>query len=411
MNFLPVRAAGFAVVAKIPMRLPRSLKFFTLLATFAVATLTASAADSTVVFNEIQYHPAAGQPEFLELRNLNGVDVSVAGWKIDGGVDYTFPAGTVVPGGGYVVIGGVAGALGNFTGQLANSGETLRLRNLNGRIMDEVTYGDADDWPLGADGSGATLARRGSNAAGGAAAWTASAQLGGTPGLKNFTEAGDPPTVTTLIALNAAWKYRDNNVAQPVDWTGAAFDDSAWPAGGALLYAGSPNVTGAGEGLSGYWPLSETSGTSAPNLASGGTAGTLFPGATWLTDGTRGQVLILDGVDGYVSAGTIPQLTVASNFTWSFWAYSLQTGGNVIVGNRYSPSGAEWSPREFIKLTSDQLQYDHLAVEVINYTDIPTGSWNHHALVKQGATFTYYRNGVAGGSLTISVGQANAQPF
>ncbi len=387
-------------------------KFFLLGAWLLAAVVPAFAADSTVVFNELQYHPAVGQSEFIELRNLNGVDVSVAGWRIDGGVDYTIPAGTVIAGGGYLLVGGVAGAIGNFTGFLNNGGDTIRLRNLNGRIMDELSYGDGGEWPLGADGSGATLGRRTGTAASGPAAWATSTQIGGTPGGKNFAEPSDPPTVMTPIAMGAAWKYRADNVAQAGGWTAAAFDDSAWSSGAALLYAGSPNVTGAGEGLHGYWPLAQTTGTTAPNLAPGGTVGTLFTGASWVTDGARGQVLNLDAAQfGYVSAGTLPQMTLTNNFTWSFWAYSSQTGGNVIVGNRYSPSGSDWSPREFTKFTSSALQYDHNLVEFLDYADFPTLSWIHHAVVKQGATMTYYRNGVAGGTLTISAQQNNAQPF
>jgi hypothetical protein len=53
----------------------------------------------------------------------------------------------------------LAGSIGPFTGQLDDGGETLRLKNLNGRIMDEVSYEDEGDWPVGADGSGATVAR------------------------------------------------------------------------------------------------------------------------------------------------------------------------------------------------------------------------------------------------------------
>ncbi len=374
------------------------------------------AADSVVVFNEINYNPLVGQAEFIELRSLHGVNVDISGWTITGGVDYTFPANTVIVGGAYILVKsatgtGASGAIGSFTGALNNSGDTIKLRNLNGRVMDELSYSDSGDWPLGADGSGATLARRTGTAASGPAAWATSTQMGGTPGAKNFAEASDPPTVTTQIAMGATWKYRADNVALAAGWTATAFDDSAWSSGGALLYAGSPNVTGAGEGLYGYWPLSNTTGTTAPNLAAGGTAGTLFTGATWVADGTRGQVLNLDGVDGYVDAGTIPQMTLTNNFTWSFWAYSSQTGGNVIVGNRTSPSGADWSPREFTKFTSDALQYDHNSVEFLDYVDFPANSWVHHAVVKQGATMTYYRNGVAGGTLTISAQQNNGQPF
>ena len=145
------------------------MKFLPLLAASYALVLTAFAADSTVVFNEIQYNPSVGQQEFIELRNLNGVDVDISGWRIDGGVDYTFPAATVVAGGGYVVVYGTTGAK-VFTGQLNNGGETLRLRNLNGRIMDELTYDHTGDWPLGADGSGVTLSRRTATAAGGASA-------------------------------------------------------------------------------------------------------------------------------------------------------------------------------------------------------------------------------------------------
>ena len=154
-----------------------------------------------MVFNEIQYNPSPGQPEFIELRNLNGVDVNIGGWRIDSGVDFTFPAGTVVAGGSYVLVGAVPGAVGNFTGQLDNTGETVRLLNLNGRLMDEVTYSDSGDWPLGADGSGASLSRRNASAAEGPAAWAASTTLGGTPGAANFAVIG--PVTCTLIAPRA----------------------------------------------------------------------------------------------------------------------------------------------------------------------------------------------------------------
>jgi hypothetical protein len=61
------------------------------------AAFCARAADSVLVFNEVQYHPPAGQSEWIELRSLQGVDVNIGGWRIEGGVDYTFPAGTVSP--------------------------------------------------------------------------------------------------------------------------------------------------------------------------------------------------------------------------------------------------------------------------------------------------------------------------
>src|SRR5688500_4940314 len=99
--------------------------------------------------------------------------------------------------------------------------------------MDEVSYDDEGDWPVGADGSGGTLARRAGSAAGGPSAWTASTQLGGTPGAQNFQLF--LPIDRTLITTRASWKYRDDAAAPPVDWLQLAFNDAAWSQGNAPL--------------------------------------------------------------------------------------------------------------------------------------------------------------------------------
>ena len=207
---------------------------------------SARAADSTVIFNEIQYNSPAGQSEWIELRNLNGVDVNTAGWTITGGIDYTFPltgTGSFVPGNGFLLIAAVPaqlpGSIGPFTGALSNGGETLRIRNLNGRIMDEITYGDGGDWPVGADGSGATLTRRDeTKASEGATAWVASSQLGGTPGGRN-SPPNSPVTRYHIIGADS-WKYRDADAAPPGDWKARTFDDAAWSSGNAPLGTGNP---------------------------------------------------------------------------------------------------------------------------------------------------------------------------
>ncbi len=387
-------------------------------------TLTVRAADSVVIFNEIHYHPAdeLTQTEWIELRNLNAVDVDIGGWRLEGGVDYTFANNVRIPGGGFIVVaktpGQIPGSYGPFTGILDNGGEEIRLVNRSDRAMDVLDYSDDGDWPSGPDGSGATLSRRNSyTVEPGPLAWSASNQLGGTPGAVNYPGPTDPPTVTNIIALNSSWKYRDDNVAPPATWKDTGFDDSSWSSGASLLYAGSPNITGAGEGLYGYWPMEETSGTNVPNVAPGGTNGTIFNGVTWVNDATRGKVLNFDGVDGYVRAGSIPQPTTSNNFTWSFWVNSTQTSNtNVVLGNRYSPTnGVDFSPREFVKFTCASFEFHRQASgEDIDYVDFPLNVWTHHAVVKQGTSMTYYRNGVAMGTpnpRTITVGLNNPQPF
>ena len=129
-------------------------------------------ADSVVVFNEIMYHPLASEAtmEWVELHNQMAVDVDLSGWSIGGGVDFAFAEGTVIPGGGYLVVAaspaalasatGLTNVFGPFTGRLSNDGEKLELRNRNNRLMDSVTYGVDGDWPVGPDGAGVSLAKR-----------------------------------------------------------------------------------------------------------------------------------------------------------------------------------------------------------------------------------------------------------
>src|SRR5262245_31004030 len=106
--------------------------------------LAVRASDMAVVFNEINYHPLPGASEWVELQDLHGVDVDLSGWSITGGINYTFSEGTVIRGHGYLVIAatpaGVPGSIGPWTGALNNAGETIRLRNRDGRVMAEVEY-------------------------------------------------------------------------------------------------------------------------------------------------------------------------------------------------------------------------------------------------------------------------------
>jgi hypothetical protein len=66
----------------------------------------AAAVDSVVVFNEIRYHPADSDPagEWIELHNQMAIDVDLSAWHIEDGVNITFPEGTVIPGGGYLLV-------------------------------------------------------------------------------------------------------------------------------------------------------------------------------------------------------------------------------------------------------------------------------------------------------------------
>ncbi|MHB1307443.1 MAG: lamin tail domain-containing protein [Limisphaerales bacterium] len=145
-------------------------------------------AQSEVVINEIMFNPPAGDAfEFIELHNRGMLPVDLTGWRLEDGVEYTFPAGFILNGGGYVTVARDAtqlmthypeltpsNLLGNFQGTLANGGERIVLtfpdsttRTNNGVVItdllhlvaDEVRYRDRSAWSRWADGGGSSLER------------------------------------------------------------------------------------------------------------------------------------------------------------------------------------------------------------------------------------------------------------
>jgi hypothetical protein len=194
---------------------------------------------SPVVINEIHFHPPFVAPsggclancsdaeQWVELHNRSASVVNLSGWSLTKGVDFTLPAGTIVPAGGYLVVAaslatfrtshpGVGPVVGDWTGRLRHSSDTINLRDPLGNRVDHVHYGDGkpqndeepvdgvDDgtfrgtsWPLDSDGTGRTLELVNPNLDNRAGlAWRSSAVIGGTPGAPNSTQSATaPPTV------------------------------------------------------------------------------------------------------------------------------------------------------------------------------------------------------------------------
>lgn len=92
---------------------------------------------AVVVFSELMYHPAASSAavEWLELHNILSVDVDLSRWRLDGAVEYTFPQGTLLAGGAYLVVSARDARVSSshvYSGHLSNSGERLNLYLLLG---------------------------------------------------------------------------------------------------------------------------------------------------------------------------------------------------------------------------------------------------------------------------------------
>jgi hypothetical protein len=210
---------------------------------------TFAQADSAVVFNEIMYHPLTNeaQLEWVELQNQMAVDIDMSRWSLDGGVDFRFPDGTILRAGSYLVVAsspatiaaatGITNVLGPLSNRLSNAGERLRLRNNDGRIIDQVTYGVEGDWPVTPDGAGPSLARLRANIRGAEPKnWAPSAQNGGTPGRENFPSTPQTIVSNVVVAFDEAWRFNDSGVEPAASWRTPAYNDSAWANGTALFF-------------------------------------------------------------------------------------------------------------------------------------------------------------------------------
>lgn len=184
--------------------------------------------------------------------------------------------------------------------------------------------------------------------------------------------------------------------------------------------------------LYGHWPLNDGEGDEAVNLVEGGATGLIFDfdhpnslGGTedepsvWVNDPDRGTVLGLNGDTQWVEAGFIPKMTLENDFTWAFHARvppgQASPNNDIVLGNRWGENGADTSPREFIKFTTNRFEYhmntgfgDDLAYADSNQ---PLDEWVYNSVVKDGDSLTYYRNGELRNSTTISGGQISGEPL
>ena len=178
-----------------------------------IEPLGPSSRRSAMTITEIMYHPATRTDgknvEFVELYNPQPYYEDISGWQIGGDIAFTFPAGTVVPGGGFLVVAGVPedmravygleGVLGPFTGKLSNSGGKLQLTRDHHAVLLEVDFSNGYPWPEIADGAGHSLVlARPSYGEGNPRAWAASRVKGGSPGAPEAVEL----TSTSGVRIN-----------------------------------------------------------------------------------------------------------------------------------------------------------------------------------------------------------------
>jgi hypothetical protein len=128
-------------------------------------------AQAQVVITEIMYNPPESgndSLEYFELHNLNSSPTDISGWSFTQGIAYTFPAGTIMQPGSYLVLAKNANAFATVFGfapdivwasndALTNGGEDIELRDAAGGVQDYVNYLNALPWPPEAAGFGPSI--------------------------------------------------------------------------------------------------------------------------------------------------------------------------------------------------------------------------------------------------------------
>ena len=136
---------------------------------FLFSLFSLNLAFGQIVINEIMYNPPEGGSdslEYIELYNNSALTVDLTDWTM-GGVTYTFPNGTMLNAGEYLLLTvnasafenvyGISGTLEWTSGGLSNGGETVQLFNGNGTLVDIVDYSDSGSWVTEPDSFGPSL--------------------------------------------------------------------------------------------------------------------------------------------------------------------------------------------------------------------------------------------------------------
>ncbi|HWQ92362.1 MAG TPA: lamin tail domain-containing protein, partial [Clostridia bacterium] len=205
-----------------------------------------SSRKTPIAISEIMYKPAptagGGNLEFIELFNSNPWSHDLSGYRLVAEeMSYTFPQGTILGGGNFLVVSpapeqlaaasGLTYVGGPYQGTLKKSG-TLKLLDERGAELLIVPYSDEPPWPAAADGAGHSLVLAGPTyGEGDPRAWAISDIIGGSPGRM---EAFRPSPLRNVV-INEMLAHTDppewdfvelyNHSNEPVDVSGCVLTD------------------------------------------------------------------------------------------------------------------------------------------------------------------------------------------
>ncbi len=246
-------AVSFAALTGVPQRIRLRSTDSGGLFVESSFVLTVAPKVRSVVINEIHYNSPDNTVlnSFIELYNAGTTTATLTGWRISGGVDYLFPAGTTIPAGGYLLVAESPATMQSYFGKtalgpwdnaivvyadgsketsgLSNDGATVRLRNAADQIVSEVDYGNRSPWPAEGNGEGTSIelinptldeghgsnwaaAKKGGSSTGDVAspgAQNLSFAANAAPAIRNVTHTPQTPTSSDAIVITA--KITDPN--------------------------------------------------------------------------------------------------------------------------------------------------------------------------------------------------------
>ena len=188
--------------------------------------------NAEVVINEIHYNsePNNALNEFIELHNVGNKPVDISGWFFSDGISYQFNEGTVINANGFLVVSENperleitlgANAVGPFSGSLSSSGEKVELKRRDGSVADTVEYRSKFPWPVGANGTGASMELINP---------VLDNDLGGS--WRSSRVPGKLPEITLLKESDEKWRWRpgETEASNPIDeWRTNNFEeDDSW---------------------------------------------------------------------------------------------------------------------------------------------------------------------------------------
>jgi hypothetical protein len=163
-------------------------------------------------------------------------------------------------------------------------------------------------------------------------------------------------------------------------------------------------------GMAGYWKLNETGSTFYDSSGNNNT-GTLAGSGSSAVSGKESNAQNFNG-SGYITVPDSPSITISGSLTVTAWINTTSTAKGLIVSKQ---STVSYWPGWGFALTgggggstcTGYLNYanDNAGWHCSTSNGYNDGSWHHVAVVHSGSTATFYKDGVANG--TVSAGALN----